>query len=105
MSVDLFLILLTFSTTATIILTEGMKWLLIATETPHRNNVIAGFCAAVASTGVGVIYRVPFGLGFSSEQLLRLVLLIIFTWLLSMVVYDKGVQTKEQHERYRGGKF
>ena len=104
MELDLFLILLISSAIITITLTEGMKRLLVATETPHRDNVVAWISSITASTGVGVIYRIPFGLGFSVEQLLRLFALIFCTWLTSMLLYDKIVQTVDQNRRYKGGK-
>ena len=100
MSIELFLILILTSSFITILLTEGLKRLLVATETPHRDNIVAGFASATASTGVSIIYRIPFGLGFSGVLLLRLILVIITTWVVSMVMYDKIIQTVGQHRRY-----
>ena len=101
MSVDLFFLLLIPSTISTMILTEAMKRLLVATDSPHRDNIVARISCVTASTGVGVIYRIPFGLGFSAEQLYRLIVLMFFSWMTSMVLYDKIIQTIEQHKRYK----
>lgn len=101
MSVELFLFLLFSSIVITIFLTGFIKRLLVLSGTPHRDNIVAGIASLTASTGVGVIYRIPFGLGFNPIQLLRLFLLIAFTWVMSMVVYDKVVQTIEQHKKYK----
>ena len=105
MTVDLFLTLLITSTIVTMALTESVKRLLLATDTPYRDNVVVWFCTMIACTGVGVAYRVPFGLGFSFTQLTRLCVLMMFTWVLSMHVYDKVVQTVAQHKRYKECKY
>lgn len=99
MSIDLFLTLLFSSTIVTIILTDALKKLLNASETPYRANAVVLDSAMVASTGVSVIYRIPFGLGFDYIQLFRLLVLIVCTWLMSMITYDKLVQFKYQHKK------
>ena len=99
MSIDLFLNLLISSTIATILLAEALKKLLNASETPYRANAVALDSAMVSCTGIGVIYRLPFGLGFEPVQLFRLFALIFCTWLLSMCVYDKLVQFVHQHRK------
>ena len=101
MSVDLFLNLLTGSMIITIALTECLKKLLAAADTPYRTNAVVLDSAMISSTGVAVVYRLPFGLGFEPIQVERLFLLILFTWFASMLVYDKLKQTKAQYKKYK----
>lgn len=101
MSADLFLSLLTLSVVLTIVLTNALKTLLNAANVPYRAHAVVLDSAMVCCTGVGVLYRLPFGLGFEYSQLLRLVLLILYTWVVSMVVYDKVIQTIEQYAEFR----
>jgi len=101
MSVELFLTLLLSSVIITISLSEALKRLLNASETPYRANIVALDSAMLSCTGVSVIYRLPFGLGFEPVQLLRLVALVFCTWFTSMVVYDKLVQTVQQYKKFR----
>lgn len=104
MSTDLFLTLLLFSVFICLALTEAIKTLLVATDTPHRSNVIALICAFTSSTLVGIIYRVPFGLELEGVQVLRLVKLILTTWFSTMLVYDKLDQLGRQHRKYKNKK-
>ena len=101
MSTDLFLNLLISSTIITIISAEALKRLLNATRTPYRANAIALDMAMISSVAVSVWYRRPFGLGFESVQVFRLLALIIFTWFLSMYVFDKIAQYVEQHNEVK----
>lgn len=101
MSVDLFLNLLTVSVVLTIVLTEAIKKLLIKTNTSYRTHAVVLDSAMVCCTGIAVIYRLPFGLGFEPIQVYRLLCLILYTWLMSMVVYDKMMQTKKQYKEYK----
>ena len=101
MKVELFMYLLIISTLITMALTEIIKRLLERTSSPHRSNVVALLSAITASTGVGVIYRIPFGLGFSFEQFNRLVLLVFFSWFFSTLLYDKFIQTVKEHKKYK----
>ena len=101
---DLFLVLLILSTVVKVVLSEFMKKLLRATDTPYRNNVVVWLCSMTACTGAGVVYRIPFGLGFEVIQVARLLALIVMTWLLSMALYDRTLQTIRQHKKYMKNK-
>lgn len=101
MKLELFAFLLIISTLLTMALTEIVKKLLESTNSPHRSNVLTLISAITVSSGVGVVYRIPFGLGFSVTQLRRLILLIFFTWFFSMLLYDKIMQTWKEHKKYR----
>lgn len=101
MSVELFFTLLLSSTIVTIALTEALKRLLNASETPYRANAVALDSAMLSCTGLSVIYRIPFGLGFERVQVFRLIALIFCTWLVSMFVYDKLVQFVRQHREVK----
>lgn len=104
MSVELFLILLITSTILTILLTDVLKKLLISTETQYRTHAVVLDSAMVCCTGVSVVYRIPFGLGFEPILIVRLVLIIICTWFVSMVAYDKIKQTKKQYKEHKENK-
>lgn len=103
MSVELYLTLLLCSTIATILLAEALKRLLNASETPYRANAVALDAAMLCSTLMGLIFKtyLRLGLSFSVEQVTRLLLLILSTWIVSMVVYDKAVQTVKQYRKHR----
>ena len=109
MSVELYLQLLTCSVIATILLAEAFKKLLNASDTPYRANVVALDAAMLCSTFMGLVFKtvLKLGLSFSAEQVTRLVLVILSTWIVSMVVYDKAVQTVKQYKKFKelkGGK-
>lgn len=101
MSADLFLMLLTPSTVATVLLTEVLKGLLMSAEVPYRSNVVALIVSFTSATGFSVIYRAPLGLGFNSTLFMRWLAVVLVTWLTSMYTYDKILQTKAQHKRFK----
>ena len=103
MSVELYLTLLFFSVTTTILLTEALKKLLNASETPYRANAVALDAAMVCGTLIGLIFKTYLGLGlsFSLEQINRLAVVILSTWIVSMVVYDKIKQTIKQYKKFK----
>lgn len=100
MTVELFLGLLLLSVVINIPLVEFMKRVLAVANMPYRRNILPFYTSITVCTGIGVVYRIPFGLGFEIVQVVRLVILIVFTWYMSMQVYDKIVQTKKQHRKY-----
>lgn len=104
MGVDLFLTLLMSSTIATIFLADALKTILDASGTRYRTNAVVLDSAMISTTGIGILYRIPFGLGFQPIQIYRLFLLIVCTWFLSMLVYDKIKQTKRQYKEYKENK-
>lgn len=96
-----FLFLLISSTIITILLSEKLKILLNKTESPYRANIVALDSAMVSSTGMSMIHRWGTLTEFGEVHLLRLVMLILLTWLVSMVVYDKLQQIKEQYKQFK----
>ena len=101
MSVELFLTLLMVSTIITVALTEALKRLLNASDTPYRANIVALDSAMLSCTGLSTIYRIPFGLGFEIIQVIRLFFLILCTWHMAMFVYDKLRQTVQQYKKFK----
>lgn len=103
MSVELFLSILLISTLLTIFLTELLKKLLIATETPYRSNAVVLDSAMVCATLTAMVFKTVLNLGLtlSLEQIVRLLLVILSTWLASMYIYDKGRQTLKQYRRFK----
>lgn len=103
MSVELYLTILLLSTILTILLANFLKQLLNSVDVPYRTNAVVLDSAMVCSTFVSLILKsyLNLGLSFSAEQVTRLLLVILSTWIVSMVVYDKMVQTKEQYKGYK----
>lgn len=101
MSTDLLLNLLIFSTVLTIALTQLLKKLLNAVNAPYRANAVALDSAMVSCTGVAVLYRLQFGLGFEPVLLFRLLALILLTWLVSMTIYDRIIQFINQYRQMK----
>ena len=102
MSIELFLALLFCSTITTIMMTESFKKMLDATGMPYRTNAVALDAAMIWTTLIGVIFKtyLKLGLSLSAIQVTRLILVILRTWILSMFIYDKFVQTVQQYKRY-----
>lgn len=103
MSVELYLFLLMLSVIFTIGLTWALKRLLNKAGVPYRANAVVLDSAMLSSTLVSVMLKnhLNLGLSFSATQVTRLLLVILSTWLASMLVYDKAIQTREQYRRYR----
>lgn len=103
MSVELYLTILLLSTILTILLANFLKQLLNRVDVLYRANAVVLDSAMVCSTFVSLIFKtyLKLGLSFSAEQVTRLLLVILSTWLVSMVVYDKLDQTKAQYKKYR----
>ena len=103
MSVELYLSLLLISVIFTILLTEALKRLLNSVGAPYRTNAVVLDSAMICSTLVGIIFKtyLNLGLSLSPTQIIRLLLVILSTWFVSMVVYDKMVQTKKQYKKFK----
>lgn len=103
MSVELYLSILFISVICTILLTESLKNLLNKVCVPYRANAVALDSAMVSSTLISLMFKtyLNLGLSFSAEQIVRLLLVILSTWLVSMCVYDKATQTKEQYKKFK----
>ena len=100
MSVELYLSILLFSVLLTIWLTEFLKNLLNEVGVPYRTHAVVLDSAMVCTTLVSIVYKtiLNLGLSFSFEQVFRLVLVILSTWVTSTLVYDKLQITKRQYK-------
>ena len=107
MSVELYLVLLMCSTVATIVLTEALKRLLNASGTLYRANIVTLDASMFCGTLTGLLFKSVLGLGlsFSFVQVVRLAVVILSTWIASMVVYDKMQQTIRQYREYKERKW
>jgi hypothetical protein len=92
MTVEIFMILLTFFSVVTSLCTEAVKKICDAFNAAYASNLIA-LAAAVFIGGVGtLIYYVFNGIEFSTTNHICIYLMMAANWLGSMVGYDKVKQ-------------
>ena len=101
MSIELYLSLLIVSTILTIILTGLFKRLLAETMHVFRTNMIVLNSSMIINSGICVIYRIFFEQkSISIMPVLRFIILIIHTWFMATLAYDKMMQAKRQYIEY-----
>ena len=82
--------------TVTGLVTEALKKILIEYKFNYHANTLAGAVAIVLSAAAGVGCITITGIGFTTQTVVQLVVLVFISWLCSMVGYDKVVQTIKQ---------
>lgn len=96
MTFEMFLKLFFAISTATGLVTEGLKkWLQSKNESYHANT-LAGYTSVALSILTWIFYIIFTGATISVQLVAYLVGLIILSWLASMVGYDKVIQTITQ---------
>lgn len=95
-SFELFLFGLLFTSVLSGLATEGVKKILTEHKVKYSANTLAGIVATISSILVGVCYIAFTGIGFTSQVGVALFALIVFSWICSMVGYDKVIQTFSQ---------
>lgn len=88
-SLEIFLTGLMLVSTLTSLVTEALKKALTEYNLPYKANSLAGIIAAILSAGIGVMYAVLSGTGFTAQIIVCIVALVFMGWLGSMVGYDK----------------
>lgn len=88
--------------TATGLVTEALKKILIEHKMKYYANTLAGAVAIVLSAAIGIGYVVITGTAFTASTIVQLVVLVFISWLCSMVGYDKVIQAIKQFKM--GGK-
>lgn len=82
--------------TATGLVTEAVKKILTEHKVTYHANTLAGLIATILSAAMGVGYIMLSGVGFTSQTIIYLVILVFISWLCSMVGYDKVIQAIKQ---------
>lgn len=94
MNVDVFLQLLTVISTLTGLVTEA--WKKQCPESNGSKNLLAGTAALAVGTVVCVVYHTFFQVDLTLQTIISYFILTLFSWLVSMLGYDKVVQALEQ---------
>lgn len=82
--------------TVTGLVTEAVKKILTEHKVTYHANTLVGLIATILSAAMGVGYIMLSGVGFTSQTIIYLVILIFISWLCSMVGYDKVIQAIKQ---------
>lgn len=82
--------------TVTGLVTEAVKNILTEHKITYHANTLAGQIATILSTAMGVGYIMLSGVGFTSQTIIYLTVLVFISWLCSMVGYDKVIQAIKQ---------
>lgn len=95
MTWKVFLTLLLVISTLTSLVVEALKKF-IGEDKKYSSNLIAGLVAIVLSVAVGICYCIFFEITFSSQIIIYIIALVLFSWLCSMLGYDKVIQSITQ---------
>lgn len=82
--------------TVTGLVTEAVKKILTEHKVTYHANTLAGLIATILSAAMGVGYIMLSGVGFTSQTIIYLIVLVFISWLCSMVGYDKVIQAIKQ---------
>lgn len=96
MTIDIFLLLMLACSLLTGLTTEGVKKLLDEAGKTYKSNALAGIIALILGGACGSAFIFFSHLGWTSENIVTIVILCFFSWLCSMVGYDKVIQTINQ---------
>lgn len=94
---ELFLTGLFFVTILTTLTVEGIKKLL--GEKPYNANLLAAIVATILSLCVAIFYVLWNGLAISVQIVLATIAFAFFSWLASMVGFDKIKQLIQQFSK------
>lgn len=94
---ELFLTGLFFVTILTTLTVEGIKKLL--GEKPYNSNLLAAIVATTLSLCVAIFYVLWNGLAISVQIVLATIAFAFFSWLASMVGFDKIKQLIQQFSK------
>jgi hypothetical protein len=99
MTVEIFMILLTFFSTLTSLATEAVKKVLDGTEVKLPSNIIA-LLASVLVAGFGMsIFYVLNDYDWNAVNIVSIALMMLANWLGSMLGYDKIKQIITQFKK------
>lgn len=95
-TIDIFLLGLLVTSTATSLVTEAIKKLLTESGVQFKSNMLAGVISIVLSAAIGIAYSVMSSLEITADLVVCMVALMFASWLCAMVGYDKVIQTIQQ---------
>lgn len=100
-SIQNFLLGLLIASTLTSLTTEAIKKLLDEHNRQYYANLLAGLVALVISAAIGVAYILLADIGFTTQSIICIIVLIFMSWLCAMVGYDKVIQAISQFKTTR----
>lgn len=96
MTIELFLIGLTICSLSTGLVVEAIKKMLNSSHINYNSNIIAAICSIIVATIVTTVYAINAHIIINVIYVTNSIVLVILSWLCSMVGYDKVVQTIKQ---------
>lgn len=104
MTLETLLTLLLVVSILTGLATEGIKVVLKEANKRYAANALAGAVSVVLSMLVGIGYIVVIEAAITAQMVVYLIALVLLSWLVAMLGYDKVVQTITQVISYKRGK-
>lgn len=95
---ETFLLGILITSTVTSLVVEALKKILLEYKITYHANTLAGAVSVVLSAAMGIGYTVITKSSFTSQTVVYL--LVLASWLCSMVGYDKVVQAIKQFKMY-----
>ena len=96
MSIEIFLLGITLCSVFTSVLTEAVKTMFTKCNKNYNSNIIAAVCSVLVAVIVSIVYAVISKIAVDSSYYAIAFLLCIFSWIGSMIGYDKIIQTIKQ---------
>lgn len=98
MTLHVFLTLLFIVSVFTSLFTEGIKNCLSERGKTYHSNALAGCVSVVLSLLVGIAYVIMVQATVNAIMVVYLIALILLSWLVAMVGYDKVMQAIAQFQ-------
>lgn len=102
MTLEIFLMGLMVVSTLTGFVTEAVKSIFAEHNWKYSANTLAGICAFVVASAVGVCYVLFTGMDVTVQVIIANIALVFMSWLCSMVGYDKVMQSLKQFNTIEG---
>ena len=87
---------LALSSTLTGLVTEALKTILDEAGETYYSNILAALVSICIGTAIGVAYIVYTEAGFTPQNIIAIIALVILTFLCATLGYDKVIQTLTQ---------
>ncbi|HIY00818.1 MAG TPA: aminopeptidase [Candidatus Blautia faecipullorum] len=100
MTMEYFLLLLMIVSVMTGLFTEAIKKLLDELQVGYCSNVLAGIVAVILACVVDAGYVIMIDAVLNSKMAVILIALVLLSWLIAMVGYDKVIQAISQFRTY-----
>lgn len=96
MTIELFLILLSFFAIITSLFTEGIKHMLESLKIKYASNIVVLIVAVIVGGGGTAIFYLLNDYAWNTLNIISIFLMIAANWIGAMVGYDKIMQAIEQ---------